>query len=68
MSQYLPKDGFHCYEGNNSVENMTSMLSDMDNNSSVGMVLEVDVSYLKNLHDAHNDLPFLPEKMTPSGS
>ena len=24
---------------------------------------EVDVQYLKKLHDLHNDLPFLPEKI-----
>ena len=26
-------------------------------------VLEVDVSYLKELHNSHNDLPFMCEKM-----
>ena len=25
--------------------------------------LEVDVQFLEKLHDLHNDLPFLPEKM-----
>ena len=26
-------------------------------------ILEVDVEYPKNLHNLHNDLPFLPERM-----
>ena len=28
-----------------------------------GYILEVDVDYPKSLHDQHNDLPFLPERM-----
>ena len=28
-----------------------------------GYFLEVDVQYSKKLHDLHNDLPFLPERM-----
>ena len=28
-----------------------------------GYFLEVDVQYLKKLHEVHNDLPFLPELM-----
>ena len=28
-----------------------------------GYFLEVDVQYLKKLHELHNDLPFLPERM-----
>ena len=26
-------------------------------------ILEVDVQYLENVHELHNDLPFLPERM-----
>lgn len=32
------------------------------------MILEVDVSYPKELHNHHNDLPYLPEKIIPPGS
>ena len=28
-----------------------------------GYFLEVDVQYLEKLHELHNDLPFLPERM-----
>ena len=31
--------------------------------SDEGYFLEVDVQYLENLHNNHNDLPFLPERM-----
>ena len=32
-----------------------------DKNSNKGYILEVNIEYLKNLHDLHSDLPFLPE-------
>ena len=32
-------------------------------NSNKGYILEVDVEYPKDLHDLHNDLPFLQERM-----
>ena len=28
-----------------------------------GYFLEVDVQYLENLHNLHNDMPFLPDRM-----
>ena len=31
--------------------------------SDQGYFFEVDIQYPKNLHNLHNDLPFLPEKM-----
>ena len=33
-----------------------------------GYVLEVDVSYTKELQDSHNDLPFICEKMKIGGN
>lgn len=68
MSQFLPKDGFQWYTGDMSVAHITNMLNNMDDTSDVGMVLEVDVFYPEKLHDQHNDLPYLPEKMVPPGS
>ena len=38
-------------------------LRNYDEDSDKGYILEVDVEYLKNLHDLHSDLPFLPERM-----
>ena len=32
-----------------------------------GYLLEVDVSYPKELHDSHNNLPFMCEKMKING-
>ena len=34
-----------------------------DKDSDKGYILEEYVEYLKNLHDLHSDLPFLPERM-----
>ena len=31
--------------------------------SDEGYLLEVDVQYLEKLHELHNDLPFLPERI-----
>ena len=34
-----------------------------DDDSNKGCILLVDAEYRKNLHDLHNDLPFLPQRM-----
>ena len=34
-----------------------------EENNKKGYILEVDVKYLKKLHNLHSDLPFLPERM-----
>lgn len=62
MSQYMPYAGF------NWVEPTLNGLHDLDDTSPIGRVYEVDVSYPKELHDKHNDLPFLPQNSVPSGS
>ena len=38
-------------------------IKNYDEESDEGYFLEIDVQYLEKLHELHNDLPFLPEKM-----
>ena len=44
-----------------------SEISELATRTDKGYVLEVDVSYLKDLHDSHNDLPFMCERMEING-
>ena len=62
MSQYMSYGGF------NWVESTLNGLDDLKDTSPIGRVYEVDVSYPKELHDKHNDLPFLPQNSIPMGS
>ena len=39
-------------------------IKNYDEDSNKGYILTADVEYPKNLHDLHNDLPFLPKRMT----
>ena len=38
-------------------------IKNFNEESDEGYFLEVDLQYLKKLHELHNDLPFLPERM-----
>jgi len=42
-------------------------LNELTENSPIGRIYEVDIAYPKELHDKHNDLPFLPQNRVPSG-
>ena len=53
MSQSLPAGGFKWVDVN------PNEISELATRTDKGYVLEVDVSYPKDLHDSHNDLPFL---------
>ena len=53
MSKFLPTHGF---------EWMSE--SDLENWESMPCMLEVDLDYPDSLHDAHNDYPLAPERMT----
>ena len=53
MSQALPTGGFK----------WTKEISKIGKLKSKGCLLEVDVKYPKELHDSHNDLPFMCKKI-----
>ena len=61
MSQPLPTGGFKWVDVN------PNEISKLATRTDKGYLLEVDVSYPKDLHDSHNDLPFMCEKMEING-
>ena len=61
MSQKLPINGF---KWKKDMSKFTEdFMKNYDEDSDKGYILEVDVKYLKKLHDLHSDLPFSPERM-----
>ena len=61
MSQPLPTGGFHL------VDIKPDKISKLAKHKSKGYLLEADVHYPKELHDSHNDLPFMCERMKING-
>ena len=61
MSQPLPTGGFKWVDVN------PNEISELTTRTDKGYVLEVDVSYPKELHNSHNDLPFMCERMAING-
>ena len=61
MSQKLPVNDFKWVEDISEVDG--SFINSYNEESYEGYFLEVDVQYLEKLHDLHNDLPFLAERM-----
>ena len=57
MSQLLPTRGFKW------VDIVPNEISELATRTDKGYILEVDVSYPKELHNPHNDLPFMCERM-----
>ena len=57
MSQPLPTGRFKWVDVN------PNEISELATRTDKGYLLEVDVSYPKDLHDSHNDLPFMYERM-----
>ena len=43
--------------------NINLFIKNYNKESDKGYFLEVNVQYLEKLHELHNDLPFLPERM-----
>lgn len=62
MSQKLPISDF-AWLSEEEIENFD--VCSIPDDSPIGYVLEVDVTYPKEIHDAHSDLPFLVENMRP---
>ena len=61
MIQPLPTGGFEWVD---DVSKFTpKKISSLAQDHSKGFLLEVDVRYPKELHDRHNDLPFMCKKM-----
>ena len=61
MSQPLPTGGFKWVDVN------PNEISELATRTDKGYVLEVDVSYPKELHNSQNDLPFMCERMEING-
>ena len=57
MSQPLPTGGFRW------VSIKPNEVRELAARTDKGYLLDVDVSYLKHLHDQHNDLPFMCGRM-----
>ena len=60
MIQNLPTHGFLSREAEDFTPEKIDELVKKDKK---GYLLEIDVEYLKELHENHNELPFLAEKM-----
>ena len=61
MSQKFPVRGFKWVRNVSKIDK--DFVKNYDENGDVGFFLDVDIEYLKELHDLHSDLPFLPERM-----
>ena len=72
MSQPLPTGEFKWVDIENLKQEARELKKTIDmmvrnSNCGYGYVLEVDVKYPKELHDHHNDLPFMCEKIRVNG-
>ena len=61
MSQKLPVTKFEWIE--DTFQFNEDFIKNYNEDSDEGYFLEVDVQYPEKLHEFHNDLPFLPERM-----
>ena len=58
MSEYLPYKEFECLENVDKFH-----VNSIDEKSEIGYFLEVDLKYLDELHELHNDYPLAQEKL-----
>ena len=63
MSQLLQIGGFNWFDPSQFTPDGISRLA----SGNKGYMLKVDVRYLRDLHDPHDDLPFMCEKMKING-
>ena len=61
MLQKLPVNNFEWMKDTSQFDK--HFIKDYNEESDNGFFLEVDVQYIAKLHDLHNDLPFLTERM-----
>ena len=61
MQQKLPINNFECIEDPSQFNK--DFIKNYSKESDEWYFLEVDIQYPKKLHELHNDLPFLPERM-----
>ena len=62
MSQKLPVKDLKWVKQKKLSKFNEDFVKNYDENSNKGYFLEVDIDYLKELFNLHNDLPFLPER------
>ena len=60
MSKYLPYRGFEWEDPENFNE---EKIKNMKDDQKIGYLFEVDLTYPKELHDKHSDLPYCPENV-----
>ena len=60
VSQYLPYSGLKWL---NQKETVRFNVDSIEENSSIGYILEVDLEYPSEFHDLHNDYPLAPKKL-----
>ena len=61
ISRKLPVNRFECIKDTSQFNE--DFIKDYNEESDEGYFLEFHVQYLKKLHDLHNQLSFLPERM-----
>ena len=61
VGQQLPVNNFEWIKDTSQFNE--DFIKNYNEESDEGYFLEVDVQYLEKLHELHNDLPFLPERM-----
>ena len=63
MSKTLPVYGFKWLDSDKINEINEDFIKNYDENNDKGYIFEVDVKYLKRLHELDSDLPFLSEQI-----